>query len=302
MTDKHQYDVIIVGGSYAGLSAGMTLGRALRRVLIIDGGQPCNRQTPHSHNFITQDGQPPERITVLAKAQVAAYDTVEFYEGLATTGVPTEKGFEIGTASGDVFLAKKLVFATGLKDIMPDLPGFAACWGMSMIHCPYCHGYEVRDETTGAWGNGDMGFELAKLVANWTKDLILFTHGKSTLTAEQAEKLAAHNIAIDERVIGRIEQDNGYIRHIVFTDGSTQAIKAMYARPQFVQHCDIPAAVGCALTQQGHIQVDAMQRTTIPGIYACGDNSQMARSVAMSVAAGSMAGASLNKELIDEEF
>src|SRR5690606_408454 len=136
------FDVIIIGGSYAGLSSAMTLGRALRNVLMIDSGKPCNRQTPHSHNFITQDGEEPGTIAEKAKAQVLKYDTVKFLNDLAVSGKKTENGFVIATETGKEFATKKLVFATGVKDIMPGIKGFSECWGISVIHCPYCHGYE----------------------------------------------------------------------------------------------------------------------------------------------------------------
>ncbi len=166
MTNKNNFDVIIVGGSYSGLAAGMALGRALRKVLIIDSGKPCNRQTPHSHNFLTQDGKPPNEIAALGKEQVQMYSTVAFFSGLATNGLKTENGFEIEVASGEKFAAKKLIFASGIKDIMPGIPGFAECWGISVIHCPYCHGYEVKGQQTGILGSGEYGFEFSALISN----------------------------------------------------------------------------------------------------------------------------------------
>lgn len=185
MADKKNYDVIIIGGSYAGLSAAMALGRSLRQVLIIDSGLPCNRQTPHSHNFLTNDGKPPKQIAEEAKRQALNYSTVSFYQGLAVTGKKTETGFVIETDTAETFYASKLLLATGIKDLMPPIKGFAACWGISVLHCPYCHGYEVSHQTLGLIGNGEMGYELSKLLSNWSKDLILFTNGSATLTAEQ---------------------------------------------------------------------------------------------------------------------
>ncbi|WP_449401083.1 NAD(P)/FAD-dependent oxidoreductase [Chryseobacterium wanjuense] len=183
------FDVIIIGGSYAGLSAGMALGRSLRNVLIIDGGKPCNRQTPHSHNFITHDGKTPKEISDLAKEQVEKYETVHFHNGIAVKTVKTSEGFQVETENGEVFFAKKLILASGVKDVMPDIPGFSECWGISVIHCPYCHGYEVKGETTGILSNGEMLFEFSKLVYNLTKDLTLFTNGKADLSNEQIEIL-----------------------------------------------------------------------------------------------------------------
>ena len=178
MNDNNDFDVIIVGGSYSGLAAGMALGRALRKVLIIDSGKSCNRQTPHSHNFLTQDGKTPKEIAELGKRQVQLYKTVSSFDGLANNGIKTEKGFEIEVESRERFRAKKLIFASGIKDIMPDIPGFSECWGISVIHCPYCHGYEVKSQKTGILGNGEYGYEFSSLISNWTKDLTLYTGGK----------------------------------------------------------------------------------------------------------------------------
>jgi thioredoxin reductase len=302
MTIEKQYDVIIVGGSYAGLSAGMALGRSLRKVLIIDGGEPCNRQTPHSHNFITHDGNTPKAIAMQAKEQVLKYDTVSFLQGMAVSATKLNNGFEVRTAAGEVFSAQKLLFATGIKDQMPAIDGFAASWGITAIHCPYCHGYEVRHERTGIMANGDIGYEFTKLISNWTKDLTLFTNGRSTLTAEQTEELAKHNIPVVEKEITAFEHTNGHINQVLFKDGSAMPMKAVYSKLPFVQHCDIPIQLGCALNEQGYITVDNFYRTTVPGVFAAGDNINMMRAVSLAVSAGSSAGVHINKELIDENF
>jgi len=296
------FDVIIVGGSYSGLAAAMALGRALKRVLVIDSGKPCNRQTPFSHNFITHDGRAPGEISGLARRQVAAYETVEFFHGLAVSGTRTEGAFEIRVDSGERFRAKKLIFASGIRDIMPDIPGFAACWGISVLHCPYCHGYEVRNGTTGILGNGDYGFEFSQLISNWTKDLTLFTNGPSTLSPAQAAKLHTHNVRIVEGVIERLDHTDGRLENIVFADGTTHALKALYARVAFEQHCAIPEALGCELTEEGYIKVDASQNTTVPGVFACGDNATRMRTVAGAVAMGTTAGMMANREMIIDDF
>ncbi|MES2555299.1 MAG: NAD(P)/FAD-dependent oxidoreductase [Bacteroidota bacterium] len=302
MTHTTHFDVIIIGGSYSGLAAGMALGRALRKTLIIDSGKPCNRQTPHSHNFLTQDGQTPAAIASLAKEQVLAYETVSFHNDLAVSGSPTANGFEIRTQSGETFTAKKLIFATGIKDLMPEIAGFSECWGISVIHCPYCHGYEYSHKRTGIFTNGDMAFEVGKLISNWTKDLTIFTNGKSTLTPEQTEKLAKHGIQINELLIERFEHTGGYLENVVFKDGSKTPVAAMYARPAFEQHCAIPKQLGCELNEHGYISIDPFQKTSTPGVFACGDNTTFMRSVANSVAMGTLAGVMTNKEIIEDEF
>lgn len=302
METTTNFDVIIIGGSSAGLSAGMTLGRAMRKVLIIDSGMPCNQQTPYSHNFFTQDGQTPKEILSIARKQLSEYKTVELLTGLAIEGKKTAHGFEVITESGKSYTAKKLIFATGIKDIMPSIDGFAECWGISVIHCPYCHGYEYRNEKTGILANGDMGFDTSKLISNWTKDLTLYTNGKSDLTEAQTATLHQHGIKIEEKALDRITHNKGQIEKITFKDGSITGLTALYARPGFKQHCVIPEHLGCELTEQGHIKADVWMKSSVPGIYACGDNITPMRSIANAVYNGSVAGASLNMELINESF
>lgn len=300
--DPHKFEVIIIGGSYAGLSAAMALGRSLRKVLVIDAGQPCNRQTPHSHNFLTQDGKAPAEISSIARQQVEQYDTVTFQSGLATEGRKTDFGFEIVTEKGETYEGKKLIFATGLRDIMPPIPGFADCWGISVIHCPYCHGYEVRDQKTGVFASGEFAFEYAKMITNWTKNLTLFTQGESTLTKEQADKLMGKGVKIVETKLVEIDHTDGKLRQLMMEDGSTMPLTAMYAKADFVQNSDIPSNLGCVINSNGFLDVDMMQKTSVPGVFACGDSTQMFRTVSYAVSAGTMAGAACNKELIDEEF
>jgi thioredoxin reductase len=299
---QKNFEVIIIGGSYSGLSAAMSLGRSLRQVLVIDNGLPCNRQTPHSHNFITHDGETPAAISAKAKLQVSFYKTVEFYNGLAIDGAKTPNGFEIKTESGEVFTSKKILFATGVNDLFPEIKGFAECWGISVLHCPYCHGYEVKNEKTIIVANGEMGFEYAKLILNWTKDLTLCTNGKSELTSEQTQILKNHSVMVFEEEIDFFEHDAGYISNIVFKNEEKIAVKAVYARPPFEQHCPLPQTLGCELNEQGLIKVDFMQKTSVSGIYASGDATTQMRSVALAVSSGSFAGAAINRELIDEDF
>jgi thioredoxin reductase len=302
MANGKNFDVIIIGGSYAGLAAAMTLGRSLKQVLVIDSGKPYNRQTPHSHNFITHDGKPPKEIATLAKEQVAKYSTVQFIDGLATGGTKTETGFEIQIASGETFHAKKLVFATGIRDIMPNIEGFAACWGISMIHCPYCHGYEVRNEKTGILTNGEMAFEMGRHISNWTKDLTIFTNGPSTLTTGQTNQLKKHDIKIVEKEVEQFEHTSGHLQNIIFADGTKSSIKAIYARVPFEQHCTIPQTLGCELTDHGYLKTDAFYATTVKGIFACGDNATGIRTVANAIAMGTTTGIMVNRELIVEAF
>jgi thioredoxin reductase len=296
------FDVIVIGGSYAGLAAVMALGRALRNVLVIDGNNPCNKQAPYVHNFLTQDGRPPAGLHALAKEQVARYATIQFLEGIATAGAQTKKGFEIQIATGETFRANKLVFATGIKDLQPHIEGFAECWGISVLHCPYCHGYEIANQPTGVLGNGEYGFEFSRLVANWTNDLILYTNGPSTLTYAQTAQLCKQGIEIVEIGIDKLEHANGHLSHLVMKDGYMPALSTLYAQVPFEQHCEIPVTLGCELTDDGYIKTDSLYKTTIAGIYACGDNVSRVRTIANAVGMGTTTGMMLNKEMIIENF
>lgn len=302
MNENNTFEVIIVGGSYAGLSAAMSLGRSLRKTLVIDSGKPCNASTPHSHNFITQDGKKPAEIEALAKQQVEQYKSVKFYNGLASEGKKTGNGFEISTESGDLFNCKKIIFASGIKDQLPGIKGFSECWGKSVVHCPYCHGYEYRNSKTGILGNGDIAYHFTPLVYNLTKELVVFTNGKSLFSKEQNDKLKKNNIAVVETELEEIVHEKGYLRHVILKDKTKITLDALYAKAPFVQHSNIPVALGCELTESGLIKIDMFQKTTVPGVFACGDNCSPMRSVANAVSGGNFTGAMVNKELSEEQF
>lgn len=299
---KSKFDVIIIGGSFAGLSAAMSLGRAVRNVLIVDGGEPCNAPTPHSHNFITHDGSKPFEILKKARQQVLEYPTVQFVAGVASSAQKSDKVFHVSLKTSETYSASKLLFATGIKDVIPDIPGFADCWGISVLHCPYCHGYEVRNEKTGIVANGDTAFDLARLIQHWTKELTVFTNGEPTLSQLQREKLKSAGITVEQSPIKGLEHNNGYVNGIQLADGSQFPLKAIYMRPTFVQHCDIPVSLGCELNEQKLLKVDMLQKTSVDGVYAAGDNSHPARAISVAVAAGSMAGGGINRALIEESF
>lgn len=300
--DKAAYEVIIIGGSYSGLSAAMALGRSLRKTLVIDSGKPCNEQTPHSHNFLTQDGKAPKEIASIAKDQVGKYSTVNFYDGKATHAKKTETGFEVTTEDEQVFTSKKIIIATGIKDEIPTIQGFAECWGISLIHCPYCHGYEYKGKKTAIIANGDRAFHISSLVKNLTDNVTVLTRGKSEFTTEQKEKLLNNNIAVIETEISELKHKSGMVEKILFADGKQIEFDAVYGAFPFHQHSEIPKQLGCEFTEMGHIKTDFMQKTNIPGVFVCGDNSSMMRSVANAVMTGNVAGAMVNMELVADCF
>jgi thioredoxin reductase len=300
--DTLKYDVIIIGGSNAGLSAAMSLGRALKRVLIIDSGLPCNRQTPHSHNFITHDGWRPAEMQEVAKNEVLSYDTVQWLAGTVSGVTGYNQNFEVVVVGqSSAISTKKLLFATGVKDLMPNIPGFAQCWGISVIHCPYCHGYEYRGQATGILMNNEHAADFARFIQNWTTELTLFTNGPSKLTPGQTQAVHNRNIGIIETQITGIDHTNGQLTQLRLADGSMHTLNALYARVPFEQHCLIAEQLGCTLTAEGYIEVTDQKRTTVPGIFAAGDNTSPMRSVAAAVGAGNLAGAMIAHELINEQ-
>jgi len=302
MKNNHSYEAVIVGGSYAGLSAAMALGRASRNILIIDSGQPCNAQTPHSHNFITHDGEKPAVIRAKAKTQVLQYPTIEWLDDQVVEVAGKNNDFTTITTSGKNITSKKVLFATGVRDMMPNVEGFKDCWGISVLHCPYCHGYEVKGERTAIMANGEMGFHLSMVLTQWTKDLVLFTNGPSTMDAGQVEKLSQHNITIIENELKALEHKKGYLENILLVNGEKHAFKVMYAKIPFELHSLAPVRLGCELNEHGLIKVDPTGKTTVPGIFAAGDGVSMARTVSIAVASGTMAGIGLNGEMISDVF
>lgn len=302
MEQPEIYDVIIIGGSYAGLSAALSLGRSLRKVLVIDSGNPCNRVTPYSHNFLTNDGSKPKAIRDKARAQLAGYQSVTCLDGLVLSIAQSGDIFEVSTQKDEVFTARKLLFATGVTDTIPNIQGFAECWGISILHCPYCHGFESKGLKTSVLGNGDMGYELAKTISHWAGELTLYTNGTSTLSPEEVLKLNKHDISVVQNEIDYIEHENGQVVRVHFKDTEPEEIKALYTQLPFIQQCSLPQDLGCAMTEKGFIEIDKCLQTTIPGIYAAGDCVSLFRSVANAVAMGSKAGAMINKCLIEEDF
>lgn len=293
------YDVIIIGGSYAGLSAAMALGRSMRNTLIIDSGLPCNRFTPHSHNFITHDGATPGAVRDAALQQVLAYPTVQIDTDTVIEATKKAEGFEVRTLLGQTHVAKRLLFATGVRDVLPDIPGVKECWGKTLIHCPYCHGYEVRKQPTAAIVNNEHTYEFANMLNHWAGGLTICTDGVQ-LPQDVTDKLLAKNISVIETGIASLQQEDGQLQAIAFKDGTELKVAVAYAQFPRQQHCKLPEAMGCEHNEMGLIKADMMGRTTVDGVYAAGDAANMFRALSVAIASGTSAGAMLNKQLIEE--
>lgn len=287
-------DVIIVGGSIAGLSAALTLGRALRSVIVIDDCAPCNKTSPYSHNFITHDGSKPDDIVIAAKEQIAQYPTVSFVKDKVVDAKKHNDRFHVVTETGKVFHAHRVLLCTGLADMLPDIPGFSDCWGISILHCPYCHGYEIRDKKTAVLANGEAAFHVAMLVRNWTPEIVILTNGVSQLRPFEADKLRELGVAVIEKEIGSIKHKDGNLESVRFADGGELVVEAVYASIPFRQKSNLAEILGCKMTSKGHVEIDPVQRTSVEGVYAAGDNTAEHRAISVASASGTIAGFTIN--------
>lgn len=294
------YDAIIVGGSYAGLSAAMPLARARKRVLVIDAGQRRNRFAHAAHGFLGQEGRPPGDIVRDARAQLAAYPTVSFVDGTATEATPTDIGFTATLADGTTHTGARLILATGIVDDLPALPGLREQWGIGVFHCPYCHGYEVAGKRLGVLALYPMPADHALLINDWG-DATFFSNGIAQLDEEGRAALAARGIAIEEREVAAVIGEPGRLEGIQLCDGRMVALDAIFTGVPTRMASTIPEALGCAFdnTPIGPIiRIDTIGQTTVPGVFAAGDAAATPSSIAGAVARGYLAGVAAHRSLV----
>lgn len=294
------HDAIIIGGSFAGLSAATYLARARRSVCIVDAGQPRNRFADHSHGFLTHDGSNPQAILATARQQVEAYPSVSFVTGSATAASKAGDLFTLRLASGDQLEARRLVLSYGVSDELPEIPGLAERWGNSVIHCPYCHGYEFSDKPLGVLMTSPHSLHQAMLVAEWGP-LTLYLNGQPAPTGDDGAELVRRGIAIEPDPVARLHGEGKSLTSIELADGRRQPIEALYVGPRMRMNSDIADQLGCAMdeTPAGtFIRTDAMKETTVPGVYAAGDIARGAHSVTWASADGVMAGVAAHRSLV----
>lgn len=291
------YDAIVIGGGPAGLSAALTLGRSRRSTLLLDGGEPRNAPAGVSHGFLSRDGMSPAALARTSREQLAPYG-VEILPREARSARSSEHGFRVELDDSATVSAPTLILATGVRDQLPAIPGLAARWGRSVHHCPYCHGWECRDQALGIIGRGPGAQHLAVLLKQWSKDLILFTDGPAELSAD--ERSALGDLHIDERRVSSVEGPGESITHLVVEGEVNVQREALFLRPEQTQRSDVAHELGCRfMDDEVHIDVDEFGRTSVPGVYAVGDMSEpFKQQIVMSAAAGMMAVADLNRHLI----
>jgi thioredoxin reductase len=291
-----EYDVLVVGGGAAGLSAALVLLRARRTVVLVDAGAPRNAPANHLHGFLSRDGMPPRDLLAAGRAEVSGYggsvldDTVD--------GI--EPGFHVRLANASPLRARRILVATGLRDELPDIPGVRERWGRDLLHCPHCHGYEVRDQPLGVLEGTPDAVQHVLLVRQWSPDVILFPH-TDTLTPEQHELVAARGIRVIEGRVARLVVDGDQLQGVELGDGTVVARAAVFVRPRFVPNADLLTGLGCAVDENGWVVHDPTGRTTVAGVWVAGNAADPRAQVISAAGQGSAAAIALNADLVDQD-
>lgn len=302
MSYNSMFDVIIVGAGPASLNAALVLGRSRRRVLVCDTGKPRNAASRAMHGFLTRDGVPPTEIARIGREQLALYDTVELRDIEVSDIAPTRDQFAVTLIDGTQITANKILLATGVVDQLPELEGLAALYGRSIFHCPYCDGWEVRDQPLAIYGRGENGPGLALELTGWSRDLVLCTNGPAELSDETRQKLANNRINIREDTIARLEGDDGILKRIVFHNGGSLKRRAMFFNLGHRQHSGLATRLGCKFEQGGEVISNRHESTNVPGIYVAGDAAWHSHMVIIAASEGAIAALAINTALLNGEI
>jgi thioredoxin reductase len=291
------YDVIIVGGGPAGLSAALVLGRCCRKVLLCDAGNPRNAASIAVHGFLTRDGTHPAELLKIARSQLSAYD-VRLREGTVMK-VRRQRGtFVVTMLSGEQFTAGKILLATGVVDVVPEMHGIKELYGKSVHHCPYCDAWEHKGEPMAALGKGHAAAMLAIALQAWSPDIVLASNGAAGIRSNDKKLLSSRGIEVREETIQRLEGERGRLQRIIFKDGSSLARRAIFFSTSNVQRSKLAASLGCVYDSKGAIRASTRCETDSPGVYIAGDASDDAQFVIVAAAEGAKAAIAINKALI----
>lgn len=294
------YDVIIIGGSFAGLSAAMQLARARRPVLLVDAARPRNRYAAHAHGFLGQDGVPPQEIVAIARAQLARYPTVSFLDGEAIQALAQDGGFAVVMAGGEQVRGARLILATGMRDELPPLPGLQARWGQTVLHCPYCHGFEVAGEPLGVLAAHPMSVHQAMLLPDWGPTTY-FTQGQFEPSPEDARHLGARGVHVERTPVVALLGDAPALTGVVLADGRELPLRALFVASRVHMASPLAGQLGCEFDEGPLgpvIRVDDMKQTTVPGVFAAGDASTPMSNATLASASGVMAGVCAHRSLV----
>jgi thioredoxin reductase len=293
------HDTIIVGGSFAGMSAAMQLARARRAVLVIDSGLPRNRFAEAAHGFLGQDGKAPRAIIQEANRQILAYPTVRLVEAEALEASEVEGGFAVSLAEGRIEHARRLILATGLRDELLPIPGLWERWGVTVLHCPYCHGYEVAGQPLGVLASHPMSAHQARLIPDWGPTTY-FTQGQFEPDEEQASQLAARQVTIERTPVAELLGRTPELEAVRLNDGRVVPIRALFTAPRTSMASPLAEMLGCAFDDGptgAYIRVDDWKRTTVAGVYAAGDATSPMHNATIASASGVLAGVGAHQSL-----
>lgn len=293
------FDVIIVGAGPAGLNAALVLGRCRRRVLVCDSGHPRNAVSHALHGFLSRDGINPAELLRIGREQMEPYQSVEIRDGTVTAALLHRDQFTVTLDNNQQAASRKLLFATGVVDVLPAIKGIEAFYGRSVFHCPYCDGWEVRDQALAVYGRQDSGVGLIQTLRGWSHDLALCTDGPAPLSKKDQRCLSRLGVKVYSESIGSLEGANGQLERIVFYNGETLACRAMFFNTGQYQRSKLPAELGCKLTTDGSVKVDEEGQTSVPGVYIAGDASRDVQFAIVAAAEGAQAAFAINKALLE---
>ena len=290
------YDVVVVGGGPAGLSAALVLGRCRRRVLVCDSGTPRNAASTALHGYLTRDGTAPLELLRLGREELEPYG-IEFRRVEITDVAHVEEAFELTLAGGARVRSRSVLLATGVRDHLPSVPGIDECYGVTVHHCPYCDGWEHRDKTLAVIGRSTAAAALSLSLRTWTDHVVLCTNGASRLTREQRAQLAAQRVAIREERLTGVDHTDGHVQQLRFRRGDAVPCDAVFFSGKQTQQSDFPKRLGCEFTRKGTVKTDDLGETCVPGIYVVGDASRDVQFAIVAAAEGAKAGVAINKAL-----
>jgi thioredoxin reductase len=295
-----EYDVAVVGGGAAGLSAALVLARAGRAVVVVDAGSPRNAPAARMQGFLSRDGMPPAELVATGRAEVAGYGGHLVAGTVSAVGPLDGGGFELSLADGGELSARRVLVTTGLRDELPDLPGVRERWGRDLLHCPYCHGHEVRDQRLGVLGGTPEAVQHALLVRQWSGDVVFFAH-TTALDADEREQLVARAIGVVEGRVRRLVVEDDRLHGVELDGGRMVRRDAVFVRPAFTPNDDLLAGLGCATHDNGWVVADPTGRTSVPGVWVAGNAVDPRAQVITAAGEGSAAAIALNNDLVEED-
>jgi len=297
------YDVIIVGAGPAGLSAALMLGRCRRSVLVCDTGRPRNAAARALHGYLTRDGISPLEFLALSRQELEQYDTIELRSlEVVSAECREDRRFDVTLGSGEHARSRKLLIATGVVDNLPAIDGFRELYGSGVFHCPYCDGWEHRDQPIAVYGRGDRGLGLSLELTVWSRDLVLCTDGPSEIDDDGRARLTRNGIGVREEKIARLQGTGGALEHVVFQSGEQLPRRALFFTTGQFQRSDLSIQLGCEFNAKGTVRTGKYESTHLPGLYVAGDASRAVQWVVVAAAEGAEAAFAINTDLIKEDL